>query len=115
MLPFSRFKTRSILATINYNRRKDFFNELSNFLLEFSSFRSPHTALIREERRDGGDNGGKLSDLEQAAQSCHIASVKSRWKQRVSQSCSISALHIDRIKTHEGWTQGSFTSNYVWN
>lgn len=46
-------------------------------------------------------NGGKLSDLEQAAQSCHIASVKSRWKQRVSQSCSISALHIDRIKTHE--------------
>lgn len=45
-------------------------------------------------------NGGKLSDLEQAAQSCHIASVKSR-KQRVSQSCSISALHIDRIKTHE--------------
>lgn len=28
-------------------------------------------------------NGGKLSDLEQAAQSCHIASVKSRWKQRV--------------------------------
>lgn len=46
-------------------------------------------------------NGGKLSDLEQAAQSCHIASVKSRWKQRVSQSCSISALHIDRRKTHE--------------
>lgn len=44
-------------------------------------------------------NGGKLSDLEQAAQSCHIASVKSRWKQTVSQSCSISALHIDRIKT----------------
>lgn len=47
-------------------------------------------------------NGGKLSDLEQAAQSCHIASVKSRWKQRVSQSCSISALHIDRIKTRRG-------------
>lgn len=45
-------------------------------------------------------NGGKLSDLEQAAQSCHIASVKSR-KQRVSQSSSISALHIDRRKTHE--------------
>lgn len=51
-------------------------------------------------------NGGKLSDLEQAAQSCHIASVKSRWKQTVSQSCSISALHIDRIKTHEGVDAG---------
>lgn len=44
---------------INYNRRKDFFNALSNFLLEFSSFRSPHTALIREERRDGGDKRWK--------------------------------------------------------